>query len=340
MGVRDFRILNEERPMDTEVLDNLFTGPSVRETSRPPSPVPAVEEHVYLIGGTPFEEYRDFLLKERPEYYRSRIPEIADEWRVAAVTMLQYRINEPAWADNPPVCPVPAEMERLVALVQSDPIYQKAFANVRAELGWVELDRLVVRQNLLNLAHVARLKQGLGPCPSAEEIFRLCMPFDHITPQHRARSGPNSFTFVSDSNDIRFLEAVVLRPEQVKDYQAHGPVVGIVGIVVGYGSNYLNVIAAENRLVLHNGCHRAYALRELGITHVPCVIQRVVDRKELDAVATGKLRRNPDAYLKDPRPPVLKDFFDPALRKTVPLARTVRQVKVRFTTEMTDVPRP
>jgi len=90
--------------------------------------------------------------------------------------------------------------------------------------------------------------------------------------------------------------------------------------------------------VLHNGCHRAYALRELGVTHVPCVIQRVANRTELKAIATGTLRRKPDFYLKEPRPPVLKDFFDPALEKKVALPRTVRKVKVRFTTEMTDVP--
>jgi hypothetical protein len=326
--------------MDTNVLDRVFTAGLARETAGPVPASQKLDDHLFLMGGTPFKEYRDFLLKERADYYSGRIAEIADEWRVAAVTMLQYRITEPAWADNPRVDPVPAELDNLVPLVHSDPIYQKAFSGVRAELGWVELDRLVVRQNLINLAQVARIKDLLGPHPSCEEIFRLCLPYDHPTAKHSTQTGSSTFTFTSESNDIRFLEATLLRPEQVASYQAKGPVIGIVGIVVGYGSNYLNVIAAENRLVLHNGCHRAYALRDLGITHVPCVVQRAANRAELKAIATGTLRRKPDLYLKEPRPPVLKDFFNPALRKSLSLARTVRKVKVRFTTEMVDVMEP
>ena len=64
-----------------------------------------------------------------------------------------------------------------------------------------------------------------------------------------------------------------------------------MGLVVGFSSNYLNVVAAEGRLVLNNGYHRVYALRERGVTHVPCVMQRVTRREELELVGTGALRR-------------------------------------------------
>jgi hypothetical protein len=70
---------------------------------------------------------------------------------------------------------------------------------------------------------------------------------------------------------------------------------------------------------LINGHHRASALRECGVRQVPCVIQKVTRREELDVVAIGNLRRHPDAYLKAPRLPVLKDYFDPLLRKVVHL---------------------
>ena len=114
--------------------------------------------------------------------------------------------------------------------------------------------------------------------------------------------------------------------------------VALVGLFVGYGSNFLNAIHAENRLILGNGSHRAFALRDLGITHVPCVIQRVSRRDELELVGSGDVQQNPDRYLKAARPPLLKDYFDPALRKIIPVVRKHRIVRVSFGYEQGDIP--
>ena len=107
----------------------------------------------------------------------------------------------------------------------------------------------------------------------------------------------------------------------------------VVGLVVGFGSNFLNVISAEGRLVLNNGNHRAHTLRELGITHAPCVVQEVTRRDELKVIGGGRLRRDPDKFLKSPRPPLLKDFTDPGLSRKVRLVKKTRQVRLRFEVE-------
>ncbi len=170
-------------------------------------------------------------------------------------------------------------------------------------------------------------------------MFRTCLPFERRTVKHRVRwVSDDTFVFMSESNDLRFLEPVVFQPEQISNYRPLGPLAGVLGLVVGYGSNYLNAIAAEGRMVLNNGSHRAYALRDLGVTHVPCVIQKVSRREELKVVGAGALLRHPDRFLQAPRPPVLKDYFDPQLRMIVPLAPTVRHVRVRFSVEQIDVP--
>jgi len=106
-----------------------------------------------------------------------------------------------------------------------------------------------------------------------------------------------------------------------------------VGIAVGFSSNFLNAIYAENRLILNNGNHRAYALRNLGVAHAPCVIEHVSSRDELDLVAASAVRSDPDLYLKHPRPMMLKDYFNPKLRKAVPVHRRLRQVIVQFEAE-------
>jgi len=97
-------------------------------------------------------------------------------------------------------------------------------------------------------------------------------------------------------------------------------------------------VYAENRLILNNGSHRAYALRSLGVTHVPCLIQHASSRDEVDAVAATEVRKNPDLYLKHPRPSMLKDYFDPALHLVMPVFRRLRQVTVRFEIDETAVP--
>jgi hypothetical protein len=109
-------------------------------------------------------------------------------------------------------------------------------------------------------------------------------------------------------------------------------------LTIGFGSNYLNALEVEGRLVLNNGSHRAYALRDLGLTHAPCIVQQVTRRDELDLVASGDVQVNPDRYLKVPRPPLLKDYFDPQLRKVVPVPRKNRLVRVQYGFEQSDVP--
>lgn len=302
-------------------------------------PKSSAEEHVYVLGHTPYKQFLDFMTTEPIDAPMMDRKVLGDEWRAANEYMATLQQSEPDWADNPPVTSLPAGMEGLLAQVLADPIYLRAFSAVPAEIRVVELDRLIVRQKQINLAHVQRLKAEFGYTPSPESVFRICLPFDHPMPDYRVGYvGDNTFVFTSVSNDIRFLDGLALRPDQVRDYQASGPIAGVVALVVGFGSNFLNAISAEGRLVLNNGSHRAYALRDLGITHVPCVIQKVTHRDELNVVGAGALKRTPDLYLKGPRPPVLRDYFDPRLRKIVRLAPKARHVRVRYTIDTFDVP--
>jgi hypothetical protein len=122
----------------------------------------------------------------------------------------------------------------------------------------------------------------------------------------------------------------MLDPPQLTGYQPQGPPVAALALVIGYGSNFLNVASVENRLVLGNGSHRAYALRDLGVTHAPCIVQSVTRREELEVLGYGDLQQNADLYLKSPRPPMLRDYFDQELRKTVSVARKQPAIRVQF----------
>jgi len=265
---------------------------------------------------------------------------LVEEWQAARAHVLRLEVDEAGMADHPPITSLPLpQYEPLLTELLRDPLVRYNFNTVPTDIAQVPLDRLVVYQKHIDLGFVGRLREQLGPTPDEARIFRMCLPYDHPQPPVQwSAARQDSFVFVSPSNDLRFLGAMPLQAGNVTGLAPPGALVGVIGIAVGFGTNFLNAIHAENRLILNNGSHRAYALYESGVTHAPCIIQHVSSRDELEVVGPAAVKRTPDLYLRDPRPPMLRDYFDPELRKILPARRRLRQVIVKFQVEETDVP--
>jgi len=306
----------------------------------PPTNGEPADETIYLIGRPPMRGYIRFVRKQG--VHPANEHTLAEEWMAANRRIRELEKEEAGFADHPVMTPLTqfgARYEALLGEFLKDPLVQSNFNTVPTDLALVELDRMVVHQKHIDLTFVEDLKKKLGPNPSDEMIFRTCLPFDHPHPPVKwSRMNRNTFVFVSSSNDLRFLDAMQLQPSHILGIAHPGSIVGAVGLAVGFGTNFLNAIYAEGRLILHNGSHRAYALRDLGVTHVPCLVQHVSSRDELEAVIGDEVAEQADRFLKDPRPSVLKDYFEPALRKVVPVHRRVRQVTVKFEIEEGYIP--
>ena len=301
------------------------------------APIP-VDEHIFLTGRPPLGEYMGFIEAMTVDGQNADRGALANEWRTANDHILELEKQEKGYADNPVIAQVPGSLQASRQNILNNPMFQKAFGLVPADIGIVELDRLVVYQKHINLDYVRTIEARLAKSSSEEAVFRLCLPFDEPTAAVQARRLPNGgFIFVSSSNDLRVMEAVMLEPAQVVGYQPRGPVAGVVGVVVGFTVNCLSAVHAENRLILHNGSHRAFALREMGLTHAPCLIQSVSRRDELPVVIGDPVAKEPDLYLKADRPPLLKDYFDPKLRKLANVPKQSRQVKIVFGSEAIDI---
>ncbi len=303
------------------------------------NPPDAADENLYLNGRPTM---KDFI-----RYVRSHAVHppgegmLVEEWQAANDVVRAIEKEEAGCADHPPIIKleVNSKYEPLLIEFLKDPLIRHGFNTVPTEVAMVELDRLVVYQKNIDLAFVRQLKNKLGPAPSDEEIFRTCLPYDHPQPPVTwSRVHHNKFVFMSPSNDLRFLGTMRLQASNIKDYAPPGNLVGVVGIAVGFGSNFLNAVCAENRIILNNGSHRAYALRDMGFTHVPCIVQHVASREQLDVVACTDIREAPDFYLKHPRPSMLKDYFNPKLRKVMPVRRRLHQVTVQFEVDDFSVP--
>jgi len=304
------------------------------ETHAPPS-----DDFIHLIGRPTLKQFLRFMSQQAVNGPVFDEGALVDDWRAAQRHIQTLQKEEAAIADHPPIGTLDSRLEPLRDELLKDPLIVHGFNSVPTNIAMVELDRMVVYQKHIDLAYVRRLKEKLGPSPTEEEIFRICLPFDHPRPPIKwSRAHQNTYVFVSLSNDLRFLGAMPLQAGHITDYPPPGTLAGVVGLAVGFGSNFLNAIYAENRLVLNNGSHRAFALRELGVTRAPCIIQLVSSRDELEVVASARLREGAEYHFRHPRPSLLKDYFNPKLRKIVPVHRRVRQVTVKFEVDEAYVP--
>ena len=57
-----------------------------------------------------------------------------------------------------------------------------------------------------------------------------------------------------------------------------------------------------------------------------------------DVLGASAVRHDPDNFLKHPRPSMLKDYFDPELRKILSVHRRLKQIMVKIHVEEAYVP--
>lgn len=290
------------------------------------------EEEMWLLGQAPLRKYLDFV-DDVGYGSKSGSTPLVQEWSAAALWYEELAKREPGIADHLDCRPLDPSLAPLADDIVSSDRFKRTFDRLPARLAMVELARLVVCQNHVTRSFVDRLKQRLGPEPEPAALFGFCLPpRDSQAPVRIRELGSKRYEFRSDSTDFRFHEPVLLKPQQLADYASFGSVASALGLVVGYSSNFMNAVCDDDsgRLLLHNGYHRACALLELGVTHAPCVVQTVTSRDELDLVAKPIVAESPGYFFNAPRPPLLKDFLDPKIRKLLPIRKVSRVIEVSF----------
>ena len=70
----------------------------------------------------------------------------------------------------------------------------------------------------------------------------------------------------------------------------------------------------------------------------PVLRPYTVINDELDLVASSEVRHNPNFFLTNPRPSMLRDYFDPRLHKVIQSQRRLRQITVSFEIDEAYVP--
>jgi hypothetical protein len=290
-------------------------------------------EEMWLLGQAPLRKYLDFVDDMGLPGAVPARPDLVREWSAAALHYEDLERREAGIADHLACRELDPELAPLAAELMRTPRYTRTFGTLPGRIAMVEVAHLVVCQNHVTRSFVDRLKERLGPDPDPVTLFHFCLPREQSSAPVQIREmGGKRYVFRSESTDFRFHEPVLLAPGQLAGYDAYGAVAGVVGLVVGFSANFLNAVCDDDsgRLLLHNGYHRACALLELGITHAPCVIQTVTSRDELDLVAKPLVANDPGYFFNSPRPPLLKDYADPALRRILPIKKMSRTIEVNF----------
>lgn len=295
--------------------------------------LPSLRDMVWLLGQPHLGDYLDFQKHKvvRDGDAKCDLRAHAAEWQAANDIYAELEQQESGIADTIKCKPLPAKMQPLARAIEQHPWFRSAFDDLPYRFELVELDKLIVSQTQIENGYSAGLAQRLGPDVDSADLFRFCLPLERPNPPFRIRRlGSNRYEFTSPSSDFREHHTQLLRGAQLDGIDLPGPAVAMLGISVGFGSNFLSGIRSNKRVLLQNGYHRAYALRSAGFTHAWAIIEEVTRKDELRLTANEEVNDDPEFYFAARRPPILKDFFDPRLSKQLRAKRSECVVEIEI----------
>jgi len=239
--------------------------------------------------------------------------------------------NEIGIAEQIELRDVPEDCDALIRRVEEDFLFKKSFSLLPYEFKLVQIDRLVASQRAVNLDYVGTLKARIPAKPTIPDLIDFCLSTPKNTkPPAEQILAPNVHSYTSENLDFRFLGGFqkALTESDLQACVAGGFPLAAVVLLVGLGSSSMNSLAAGNRIVLNNGFHRAYALRSMGVTHIPLVVQRVTNPQlEIPPIIADLPR---EYVLGAPRPALVGDFFNPDLTRTFKVKARNKVVQVQW----------
>lgn len=287
---------------------------------------------VWLLGQPHLEDYLGFYRKKVIGGDKVDPRALTARWREANDLYYQLEQDEAGIADSIACRPLDRRLAGIAARLEANPWFRNSFDNLPYSIELVELDKLVVSQIQVENGFSHAIAARLGPKPTPAQLFRFCLPVERdLAPVSIQRLSANRYQFSSPSSDFRAHETVLMRNPELFDLNLPGPAAALLGISVGFGSNFLSAVRSGSRVVLQNGYHRAYALRSAGLTHAWCVVEHVTRKDELRLSATEEVLSDPAFYFAAKRPPILRDFFDPRIAEKVLTKPTNCLVEVEIT---------
>jgi len=258
-------------------------------------------------------------------------------WPAATATFQELVAAEAGLPETIEAHPLDAALNEYLTGIRTNPAFAKTFANYPITFEEVEIDKLVAGQRVVHLDWVQRLKEKGIP----ENLPAFCLePGQDSTPITIARTAQTAFTASSNNPSMRFLRVheKPYQPDSTLSHHPGGQPVHVIVLLLGYGISSVNIYRVGHRLILGNGFHRLYALRALGVTHVPVVVQQVLHPQLEMPPIIGEVPR--EHLVNTPRPGMMKDFFDGRLVCEITQKEFIKTMQVAWGTNEALVPVP
>lgn len=301
-------------------------APAVESTNADPN-----AELVWILGQPHLEDFLRFVKNKVVGGDKICPRQLTDQWRTANDLYYDLEKSEAGAADGAEAEPLPAALAPLEAALRADRYFQQSYDSLPTTVEMIDLEKLIISQD--HVANIFSDERGrtLGARPDPEALFRFCLPLEaEMPPVTIRRIASDRYLLSSFSTDLRAQDPRLLTRGTMTGIDSFGPMAAMVGVGVGFGSNFMSAIRSEGRLVLHNGHHRAYSLYALGIRKAPCLIETVTRTDELNLTAGGDLADRPAFFFRAARPPMLRDFFNPALTMRLPMRSLETMVEVEI----------
>lgn len=297
------------------------------------------DEILHLMGATGLadflafaREFADLTVPGTGAVGGSTPMDLSEAWRDAADIYRGVAIAEAYPAELPGVFPFPDGMKAHCEAFLGTPHVQREFDQVPVAFGMVPLAHLIVALPRLNGTTIAAHGEAIGAGSTTDlALAQLCLPTDAPSPSLRLlEQRSDSATFFSDNHEACFLRA---RTVAGGSPTGRGHVAQSLALELGIPGNVVNVIRYEGRLILNNGYHRAYALLQRGVTHMPAVVQLCRHWDDVLLVGSDDLHANKALYVESKRPPLLRDFADRRLCMHFAVPRSRKYIRIRYSIE-------
>ena len=196
-------------------------------------------QQAHLLGQPTLQRFLDFIHDRVVDGESMNRGRLVDEWRLANDYYAELEDSEQNLADEIDVYNLDPSLQALMVDAMQDPHYEYTFDKLPTSFAMVELDNLVIYQTHISTEFSAGLQKRLGKNPDQETLFRFCMP--PATPDDTVQirqMGRDRYVFSSESTDFRAHNPTLLSPEQIDGFRTFGPISGMVGLGVGFGSNF------------------------------------------------------------------------------------------------------
>ena len=195
----------------------------------------------------------------------------------------------------------------------------------------VEIDNIIAPQREVLLEYVDQLTNNIPKNPSEEDLLKFCLiPEQQVPKPKPTRKSSKSWSFSSPSHDFRYLGSFLkkeINRDDVESTKVGGFPTHAIMLFMGYGVGCMNAFSVNGRVILHNGFHRAYALRKMGIKRIPLLLSKI-GNADLDFPSDVRGLKK-DYLLKHPRPILIKDFFNDDLVRVFKRKNTTMIINIK-----------